>query len=278
MKLTQQQISKTVLRLLRSGYSQLSGPVMSARGYLRGRGLQSEAPAFEVKEVSNPIRDYFEAHSQGPGIWKWRHYFEIYHRHLQKFIGQPVNILEIGIFSGGSLQMWANYFGDRCHVYGVDIQPECKAYESDSVKILIGDQGDRKFWRACKPSMPRLDVVIDDGSHRPADQIVTLEELLPQMSPGGVYICEDVHASTNRFAQYMSGFASNLNASDLNWQDRRISSLVSPFQASVHSIHLYPYVVVIEKNESRVTEFEGPRHGTEWQPFISSDGTRNSGG
>ncbi len=271
MRLTKA-IPKPVLRFLRAGFSQLSAPIMNARGYMGARDLSSEAPGGEVEEVSNPLRDYFESHTRGQGIWKWRHYFEIYHRHFQKFVGRPVNVLEVGIFSGGSLAMWHSYFGSQCHIYGVDIEPACLVYNSESVTIVIGDQGDRTFWRTFKQKIPRLDVIIDDGSHRPSDQIVTLEELLPHLNPGGVYVCEDVHTSANRFAQYVNGFAANLNASDLDWQDHEISSPVSPFQAAIHSVHLYPYVIVIEKTETKLQRFLGPRHGTEWQPFISANG------
>jgi len=277
VQMTTKAILKPVRRFLRASFSQFSGPVMKARGYLGARDLRPEAPPGKLTEVSNPLRDYFESHTQGRGIWKWQHYFEIYHRHFQKFVGRPVNVLEIGIFSGGSLGMWKNYFGDKCHIHGVDIQPECLAYQSDSVTVVIGDQGDRGFWKEFKAKAPRLDVVIDDGSHRPEDQIVTFEELLPQLNPGGVYVCEDVHDTTNRFAQYLNGFAANLNASDLDWQDDKISSPATPFQAAIHSVHLYPYVVVIEKTESRVQQFVGPKHGTEWQPFISANGTKSSG-
>src|SRR5947207_11688241 len=38
----------------------------------------------------NPLLAYFEAHRQGRGIWKWRHYFDVYHRHLAKFVGKDV--------------------------------------------------------------------------------------------------------------------------------------------------------------------------------------------
>ena len=64
----------------------------------------------------NPLESYFDAHTTGPGIWKWRHYFDIYHRHFSKFVGKEVHILEIGIFSGGSLGMWKEYFGPQCRV------------------------------------------------------------------------------------------------------------------------------------------------------------------
>jgi hypothetical protein len=247
---------------------------MRARGYLQGRDLRSDPPSVELRELSNPLRDYFESHTQGQGIWKWRHYFEIYHRHFQKFIDQPVNVLEVGIFSGGSLGMWRSYFGAQCHIYGVDIQPECLAYQADAVTVVIGDQGDRRFWNRFKAENPPLDIIIDDGSHRPADQIVTFEELLPHLNPGGVYLCEDVHGSGNRFAQYLSGFGANLNACDLDWQDHKISSPTTSFQSVIRSVHIYPYVIVVEKTESALGHFVGPRHGTEWQPFISAKGMK----
>lgn len=41
------------------------------------------------------------------------------------------NVLEVGVYSGESLEMWHSYFGEGSHIYGVDIEPACKAYESD---------------------------------------------------------------------------------------------------------------------------------------------------
>ena len=102
----------------------------------------------------NPLLQYFDSHKSGRGIWKWRHYFDIYHRHFAKFVGREVHIAEIGVFSGGSLDMWKTYFGPRCHVYGVDIEPACKTYEGDRVKILIGDQANREFWKAFASKSP----------------------------------------------------------------------------------------------------------------------------
>src|SRR5262245_3116872 len=61
----------------------------------------------------NPLQSYFDAHTEGRGIWKWTHYFDIYHRHLSKFIGREVHLLEIGVYSGGSLQMWRDYLGQK---------------------------------------------------------------------------------------------------------------------------------------------------------------------
>src|SRR3954453_17281724 len=54
-------------------------------------------------EPSGPLRAHFEANREGPGIWKWLHYFDIYERHLKRFVGREVRILEVGVYSGGSL-------------------------------------------------------------------------------------------------------------------------------------------------------------------------------
>lgn len=49
----------------------------------------------------NPLKLYFNSHKEGRGILKWIHYFGIYHKHFEKFVGKEVNIVEIGVFSGG---------------------------------------------------------------------------------------------------------------------------------------------------------------------------------
>ena len=114
---------------------------------------------------------------------------------------------------------------------------------------------------------------MDDGGHEPEKQIVSLEELLPHLRPGGVYCCEDVTGTLNRFASYVHGAAHKLNdyariESNTEVTERRLVCPASSFQSRVASIHLYPFVVVIERSSSRITEFVAPKHGTQWQPFL----------
>lgn len=66
------------------------------------------------------------------------------------------------MYSGGSLDMWRQYFGPKCMVYGVDIEEACKVYENEPVKILIVDQGDRNFWKSMKQTIPAIDIIIGD--------------------------------------------------------------------------------------------------------------------
>jgi hypothetical protein len=247
------------------------------RGYKKWR-FRNEWPVANGSDTQteppNPLRSFFESRREGRGIWKWKHYFDIYDRHLSRFRGREIRILEIGIYSGGSLDMWREYFGAQCRIYGVDIEPACKNYESDCVKVYIGDQADRNFWTRFKKEVPPFDIVIDDGGHRPEQQIVSIEELLPHLRPGGVYICEDVHGTLNSFAGYVSGFAHNLNTcerfhEDLEENERRLVFGATPFQSAIHSVHLYPFLVAIERTGTPISELVAAKHGTQWQPFLA---------
>jgi SAM-dependent methyltransferase len=222
------------------------------------------------REPSNDLQRYFDAVQSGPGIFKWRHYFEIYDRHFEKFINKEVHILEIGIYGGGSLGMWKAYFGPRCRVYGVDILEACRAYEGDGVEVFIGDQADRTFWKRFKEKVPNLDIIVDDGGHQVSQQVPTLEEMLPHLRPGGVYLCEDIHGAFNAFNFYVSGLPCKLSAFTLVEQTdkRRLVSEATAFQSAVHSIHMYPFVVVIERRSAPIVEFVAPRHGDQWPPNV----------
>ncbi len=45
----------------------------------------------------------FDGITAGPGVWKWRHYVEIYHTHLSRFVGRKPVVVEIGGYSGGAV-------------------------------------------------------------------------------------------------------------------------------------------------------------------------------
>jgi hypothetical protein len=231
----------------------------------------SRQPEEQGAGYPNPLASYFLSHKEGPGIWKWMHYFDVYQRHLSKFVGREVHVVEIGIYSGGSLSLWKDYFGDQCHIYGVDIEEACRTYESDRIRVMIGDQADRTFWAEFKKSVPIVDVVIDDGGHLAEQQLVTLEELLPHIRWGGVYLCEDITTVNNRFAAYLHGLSTNLNAASwcsLEDGTPGIGSSTSAFQTAVNSIHLYPFLTVIEKSERPLLKLVSPKQGTQWQPFL----------
>jgi hypothetical protein len=101
-----------------------------------------------------------------------------------------------------------------------------------------------------------------------------MEELLPHIRPGGVYLCEDVHGTLNAFGGMIGGWALAMNdvshmQSDLADPNKRLVVPTNEVQATCDSLHVYPYVVVIEKRNRRLPELRAPKHGTQWEPFLS---------
>jgi hypothetical protein len=91
--------------------------------------------------------------------------------------------------------------------------------------------------------------------------------MLPHIRLGGVYLCEDIHGANNKFAAYVQGLASGLNFTAPAEMPKDTAGLAfagSELQATIHSIHLYPFVAVIEKREQNLDLFIAPKHGTQW--------------
>lgn len=137
-------------------------------------------------------------------IHKYVHYTEAYDRHFSKYRGKKVKVLEIGVYRGGSLQMWKQYFGTQAEIIGVDINPLCKGLEEEQIRIYTGDQGDTAFLQNLKKELGEVDVIIDDGGHTMQQQITSFEELFPMVSEDGIYLCED--CQTSYWASYGGGY------------------------------------------------------------------------
>jgi hypothetical protein len=160
---------------------------------------------------------------------KWTQYFEPYHTHFSRFRGKEVHIVEIGVQSGGSLEMWKNVLGENAYVYGIDIDPLAQVLVDNRTKFFIGDQTNRTFWASFREAVPHVDIIIDDGGHEFDQMKITLAEMLPHVSRNGVYLIEDINSDTNSMWRYfkdefMSGHLAHLTA----------------------SMHIYPYLVVLE--------------------------------
>ena len=121
-------------------------------------------------------------------VWKWKHYFPIYERHFHDFVYKSVTLLEIGVASGGSLQMWKRYLGPHATIIGIDILAECKAYEEDQIEVRVGSQQDTNFLQSVIDEFGVPDIVLDDGSHRMSDTLTTFEFLYPRLPKNGVYM------------------------------------------------------------------------------------------
>lgn len=78
-----------------------------------------------------PLWAHFLGNADGRMIYKWKHYFPIYERHLAPFVNRPTTLIEIGCGHGGSLQMWKRYLGPHAQIVGIDHDSKCASFEED---------------------------------------------------------------------------------------------------------------------------------------------------
>lgn len=198
------------------------------------------------------LHNYFLGNA-GKGIRKWIHYFDIYERHLSRFRGTSPVMVEIGVKAGGSLDMWREYLGPGSRVVGIDIDPSCKAHEADGIDVVIGSQDDPAVIDAVLAAHPRIDIVLDDGSHVMRHMIASFGLLYERLQPDGVYIVEDTHACY--WEKYDGGlrregsfieFAKD-RIDDINAAHSRGALPVSEFTRSTDHICFYDSMVVFER-------------------------------
>jgi cephalosporin hydroxylase len=166
------------------------------------------------------LSNVFYEHT-GRNSGKWKHYFDYYDRHLERFIGKQFTLLEIGTCYGGSLQIWKKYFGPNVKIIGIDIDPRTK-FEESQIYTEVGSQSDPEFLATILNRYGTPDVIIDDGSHIQNDVMSSFINLYPRLNDGGVYVIEDTHTSLwsgynggiknpNNFVEIASRFAMDVN-------------------------------------------------------------------
>jgi SAM-dependent methyltransferase len=187
---------------------------------------------------------------------KWKHYFDVYDRHLTRFRNRDISVLEIGVSGGGSLEILRRYLGPKARIVGIDINPECKGYETPGTKVVIGSQGDPAFLEKIAAEFGPFDIVIDDGSHIYEHQLTTFRTLFGHIRADGIYACEDLCTSywheefgggvrkPGTFMEFLKELIDELNA--WYWRDN-VEKEPDAFARTVHGMHFYPALVVIEK-------------------------------
>lgn len=187
-------------------------------------------------------------------IHKCLHYIDIYEKYFAKFRNTDVVILEMGIGHGGSLHMWKNYFGEKAKVYGVD-KNYFPCINASGIEVIQGLFGDKEFLCSLKDKIPKLDILIDDGSHDSLDQKLIFEELFPHLVDGGIYCCEDTQTAYSEvynggylnprsFVEHTKNFIDYLNGYYREDDD----VCVIQFKQYAFSLHYYPNILVIEKD------------------------------
>jgi hypothetical protein len=89
---------------------------------------------------------------------------------------------------GNGLRMWRDCL-PFATIHGMDVQPDTQFVDDRIVTHLCDSMNDGQVSAAINSSV--FDLIIDDGSHEPADQLATMGNLLPHLADGGHYIIED---------------------------------------------------------------------------------------
>lgn len=188
---------------------------------------------------------------------KWYPYLHAYEKHLSKFKGKECKILEIGVQNGGSLELWYNYFGDQCKIYGVDNDKRIAELQYDfPVDITIGDQEDINFWKEYTSTRGFFDIIIDDGGHKMKQQENTILSLFGKLNYGGVYIIEDTHTSywenfggglkkEGSFVENMKSLVDLLHIRHI--EDNKPAQKIINIFHGIDSLTFYDSMIVIEK-------------------------------
>ena len=210
------------------------------------------------------FREYFFNSKKTLPIHKWHHYLDVYEKHLSKFKGKNPKILEIGLFKGGSVEMWNKYFNGKCEIYGIDIDKDTLTIKDklnlNNLTIHIGDQGTDEFWNDYLKQVPAFDIIIEDGGHHMHQQIKTFERLTPtHLNNNGVYICEDLHTSywknyggglnnPKSFIEYSKKFIDYLHYDYMTNVDKSLLGQNETFARTFTSVAFYDSIVVLDKN------------------------------
>jgi hypothetical protein len=181
-------------------------------------------------------------------------------------------MMEVGVQSGGSLEMWRAYFGSQLYLYGIDINPYAKPLfeNAPNTRIFVGDQENRTFWAHVRSQVPRIDVFLDDGGHSASQQRVTFEEMYDFVAQGGVYMIEDVlQTGSGTFLEFAKQQTDGVFG-------HRASSAPNSFTTSTLGVAFYDQQVVFEKGWHPMPP-PAVMKGSFWMPY-NDDGSLSAPG
>ncbi len=116
-------------------------------------------------------------------------YLPLYEKLLYEKKDSASHILEIGIWKGGSIKLWHDFFSNAI-IYGIDINLQCGDYLlKDRIKVLYGDAYNDEF---ASKITEKFDMILDDGPHTLESMKTMIRLYFPKLKPNGILIIEDV--------------------------------------------------------------------------------------
>ena len=219
--------------------------------------------------TDTPENELFDIFAADTNVHKWHHYFDIYSKHFEAYRHRPIRMLEIGVYRGGSLRMWKEFFHPDSTIVGIDIDKSCKGHEIADKKVFvrIGSQADPEFLSKVNEEFGPFDIILDDGSHKTHHQNISFGALFrPALVDGGCYMVEDVHTnywlkhvdSEDTFIELSKQMVDMLHEPyfdriETNFRHEHADALreldISYLAANLGSIAFYDSIVVFEKKK-----------------------------
>jgi len=131
---------------------------------------------------------------------RWALYLDVYESVLAPWRAAALDLVEVGVQNGGSLEIWGRYFPNATSLIGCDIDERCGALRFDDprISIVVGPINSPATAREIAARADGFDIFIDDGSHVSQDIVAAFCNYFPRLRPGGVYLAEDLHCAYHR--------------------------------------------------------------------------------
>jgi hypothetical protein len=179
-------------------------------------------------------------------------YIRHYAAHFGPIRDRVRSLVEIGVQSPRSLNMWEEYFPNAT-IYGLDIDPACEAFTGGRRRVFIGDQKDPVFLRRLiAETGGGFDIVIDDGEHSEPAILKTFSVLFPALADHGLYAVEDIE-NLPRVSRFFRELERNVNYwpngfAESDWQRlRQFDNRATWLDRNVVGLHFYRYLCVVNR-------------------------------
>lgn len=146
--------------------------------------------ALETDEFDLDVAGVIEGTDKSSAVAFCWGYLTHYQELFAPWKDETINIIEVGVQTGRSLRVWEAYF-TRATIVGLDIDQHCTRFANNRTVIEIGSQADPGVLHRITAKYPPT-IFIDDGSHLATHIIYTFERVFPSLTPGGLYIVEDL--------------------------------------------------------------------------------------
>jgi cephalosporin hydroxylase len=161
-----------------------------------------------------------------------------YEKIFENIKNDPLNILEIGIYQGGSLQWMAEYF-PKATILGIDLVIPEILNLNDRITMVTCDQNDSNQLRLIGETYGPFDIIIDDGCHYAKETKNAFDNLWRDIKPGGYYFIED----------FIAGY----------WNDPRFAGmpgLIGDIMVRKNELKIKDYFIVLKEPKCSIACFK----------------------